>query len=102
MFSEDRSGCEGLAHKAIQPWIDEHKLKAATAPLRGSAERGSCVFVTLPRAGEPLGVVCAEGCSVLRGMKAACAQRAAGSAAVCLYLYGEEEAQPRQTIANLL
>lgn len=39
---------------------------------------------------------------VLRGVKAVCAERGGGSAAVCLDLYGEEQAQPHQTIANML
>lgn len=39
---------------------------------------------------------------MLRGEKAVCARRGDGSAAVSLDLYGEEEAQPCQTIASML
>lgn len=51
VFSKGWPVCEGLAHKAIQPWINEHKWKAARVLWWGDSVHGRCLFVTLPWAG---------------------------------------------------
>lgn len=102
VFSKGWPVCEGLAHGAIQPWINEHKWKAARVPWWGNccAWPGRVCHPAL--SWEPSRGICVREYLGLRGVKALCAQRGGGSAAVCLDLYGEEEAQPGQTIANML
>lgn len=89
VFSKGRTGCEGLAHKA---WIDEQEGKAGSVPV--------AVFVTRVPPGEVSRALCQEQ-PVLQDKGSLCSQ-GRGSAAVGLDLCGEEEAQPRQTMANML
>lgn len=56
VFSKDWTGCEGSAHRAVQPGINEHKLQTATVLWWGNAERGRvCLSHNIPRAGDDPG-----------------------------------------------
>lgn len=59
VFSEGWAGCEGLAHKAIQPWMNEHEAKAVTVRLWEVWPVCVC-HTACPRAGEAARLVCAR------------------------------------------